>query len=624
MLGNSNYIDLTGQMEEVFDSKIQQISFVSEDKVKEIVAEAKIEPVETGVYLKKTEAAETYSNKSHTHSVLDNISVESIKTNNNLFQINAGANYDGYVVLRANHDTGGSIYIRQFDTKGTQRNSLTLLDNNGNMHAPKNFSTYTLTVRKDADINGNLNINGDLYVKGVKIDGSGGGTVEIPDVINKNLSITGNLTTEGQIVSSNKTHTLGNFTIIDKQTIRFFNPSMLENNKCYIELGKELNGSDGSFWIHYVYPGVAGLGFQGDMNMIKFTYADKKVDINANLYVKGDVDISSAEYVYGPGFQMNSTEISLFKELNCENTGAYFGGNVNIDGDLYVNGVKIDGSNGGSGTTTIPDRINKSITISGDLTVNGDVDISSAEYLYGPGFQMNSNEISLFKELNCENTGAYFGGNVGIGGDLTLNSATLKAQQGNILYTSTAALPSFSIGDVIYLQYLKSTNMSKGIISIAGLQISSESGSTNQTLKILGDVNVVGKLTSNNSTTITHKTNVQGEIGTFCETNGGIYDKYDEITETDCICQVVQSNTLNSRIVGIITDKDQFASHGDVLVKIVPGTYHLGDILCPDITGKARIATETELQYMMLHAIPRPKITSLDTKIEGTVACFIV
>ena len=47
-------------------------------------------------------------------------------------------------------------------------------------------------------------------------------------------------------------------------------------------------------------------------------------------------------------------------------------------------------------------------------------------------------------------------------------------------------------------------------------------------------------------------------------------------------------------------------------------------ILCPDISGKARKATDTELQYMMLHAIPRAKITSLDTKIEGTVACFIV
>jgi hypothetical protein len=130
---------------------------------------------------------------------------------------------------------------------------------------------------------------------------------------------------------------------------------------------------------------------------------------------------------------------------------------------------------------------------------------------------------------------------------------------------------------------------------------------------------------SSTSQTITHSTNViNAEIGTFCETNGGIYDKYSKIDNTDCICQVVPSNTLNAKIVGIVCSENQFASHGDVLVKVVPGTYKLGDILVPDITGKARVATETELQYMMLHAIPRPKITSLDTKIEGVVACFIV
>ena len=136
------------------------------------------------------------------------------------------------------------------------------------------------------------------------------------------------------------------------------------------------------------------------------------------------------------------------------------------------------------------------------------------------------------------------------------------------------------------------------------------------------------------SQTITHETNVLGltmdglyrnaEIGTFCETNGGIYDGYEKIDSTDCICQVIQSSTLNAKIVGVITSENQFASHGDVLMKVVPGTYKLGDILAPDITGRARVATETELQYMMLHAIPRPKITSLATGIENTVACFIV
>ena len=145
----------------------------------------------------------------------------------------------------------------------------------------------------------------------------------------------------------------------------------------------------------------------------------------------------------------------------------------------------------------------------------------------------------------------------------------------------------------------------------------------NGEIEFRSNVNFTGSVSGLNET-ITHKTNCDGEIGTFCETNGGIYDGYEKIDTTDCICQVIQSTTLNAKIVGVITSENQFASHGDVLMQVVPGTYKLGDILAPDITGRARVATETELQYMMLHAIPRPKITSLNTGIANTVACFIV
>ena len=40
MLGQGNYIDLTGQMEDVFDSKIQQINFLTEENVKDKIEEA--------------------------------------------------------------------------------------------------------------------------------------------------------------------------------------------------------------------------------------------------------------------------------------------------------------------------------------------------------------------------------------------------------------------------------------------------------------------------------------------------------------------------------------------------------------------------------------------------------
>jgi hypothetical protein len=125
--------------------------------------------------------------------------------------------------------------------------------------------------------------------------------------------------------------------------------------------------------------------------------------------------------------------------------------------------------------------------------------------------------------------------------------------------------------------------------------------------------------------TITHQTNLTGELGTFCESTGKIYDKYEHITHVDCICQVQTATTLNKKIVGIICSEDEFASHGDVYVKVndINGL-EIGDILCPDENGYGRKASETDLMYMMLHAIPRPKITCLDTAFEGYVACFLV
>ena len=112
--------------------------------------------------------------------------------------------------------------------------------------------------------------------------------------------------------------------------------------------------------------------------------------------------------------------------------------------------------------------------------------------------------------------------------------------------------------------------------------------------------------------------------GTFCETTGKIYDKYKEIGPTDCICQVKQSTSLNKKIVGIITSEKDFASHGDVLVRVnsLEGL-EVGDILIPDSTGFARKAAESELMFIMMYGIPLVKITSLETGIENMVATFI-
>ena len=67
MLGNSNYVDITGQIEEVFDEKIQQIPIATteyvEDRIQEITeAQGTFDPA----------ILNDYALANHTHSTINN------------------------------------------------------------------------------------------------------------------------------------------------------------------------------------------------------------------------------------------------------------------------------------------------------------------------------------------------------------------------------------------------------------------------------------------------------------------------------------------------------------------------------------------------------------------------
>ena len=356
------------------------------------------------------------------------------------------------------------------------------------------------------------------------------------------VSANGDATLPGSLTATNKYHQMGNLSI-DEDVFRFFNADMKDQDKCYFEIGKGLNKTTGNegFWITYTFPGITELGFQGAIDMMKFTYDGRKIDINGDLTVAGEININK---IKASNVTVNGGALYF---LNM-NTGDWVGRIAEcsiVGGSKEVIHLMVEHY---EHRMTLLDE-NGDTTLPGSLTVSGDLNVPNIATV---GSLMMSNEDS--------------GRNVR-------------------LYCSDVGIGVYDSKKGKYYTLWNANNVSE---------------------------------------TITHTTNVTGEIGTFCETNGGIYDGYDNITETDCICQVVQSSTLNNRIVGVITSPNQFASHGDVLMKVVPGTYKLGDILAPDITGRARVATDTELQYMVIHAIPRPKITSLATGIENTVACFIV
>lgn len=579
MLGNSNYVDITGQIEEVFDEKIQQIPIATteyvEDRIKEITeAQGVFDPA----------ILDDYALVGHTHSTI----------NNNL---NVSGSLNGYTIGTSDtSDNKGCIptidkthgildigrfidfhYPEKYPEAGDwcvrlqcdTGNKLALYgpSSTDGAHMSIHFNTAkdgTTIVKDNLQVDKNLTVNGDI--KGVNINATDFHTRYAIYFKRDNI-----LTDYGRIYmhGSGENGSLEIATSDDNTEpiyVRQYNSNSTTNP--WTRVVNELTLLDASGNSSFPHD----LNISGDLYVkgVKIDNLEIPSTINKSLTINGDLDITG-DYMTAPGFMVNGEEFFVSRYINCESNGAYFGGDVKIEGDLTVNGVKIEG---GGGTVEIPSTIDKDLTLAKNLTLNGKLIMKN----YGidwdqVGFTASGPCLLIHTEDYCN-----------INGELRVSSGA----------------------------------------NITGTLKVSNDATLNKNLTVAGKLTVNGTEITGNQT-ILHKTDViSGEIGTFCETNGGIYKGYDKIDTTDCICQVQQSTTLNTKIVGIITSSDHFASHGDVLVKIVPGTYHLGDILCPDISGKARKATDTELQYMMLHAIPRPKITSLDTKIEGTVACFIV
>ena len=146
--------------------------------------------------------------------------------------------------------------------------------------------------------------------------------------------------------------------------------------------------------------------------------------------------------------------------------------------------------------------------------------------------------------------------------------------------------------------------------------------------------------TINGSQTITHKTEGYGDLtpGLFCESTGEIYymkprEKSDgEIIPwcafEDAICKIKKAESLNKNIVGIITHVDnefvRFATHGDILIRVIPGSYSLGDIIVPTNGGLGKKATSEEIMNCITLGIPRVKVTATTTKFSDCVAGMIL
>jgi hypothetical protein len=161
-------------------------------------------------------------------------------------------------------------------------------------------------------------------------------------------------------------------------------------------------------------------------------------------------------------------------------------------------------------------------------------------------------------------------------------------------------------------------------------------GSKQYNVSISGSGTTI-QLTATNSQTITHCTNIVGfkpdQIGCFAETTGELADVYgvDYVPTmdraTDAICKVRHCKSFTPKIVGIITDYNQYSSHGDILCRCVNDDqfsikYEVGDLLFPDETGLCRVATHEEKLLCAIDQVCLPKITWTMPDSEF-VGCFL-
>ena len=353
----------------------------------------------------------------------------------------------------------------------------------------------------------------------------------------------------------------------------------------------------------------------GKINMYKPVEINKAVQINNTLNV-GKLKITPSD---SDNYSMLSLNDEYFMSFNANDDSTVLYKNVNARGNLVaagqVNANAFETKNYIKFTNDTVSNDYAYIQLKGTEANAGELEIATCDDATEPIYvrQYSGNRTTLKRTLALLNTlgNTQIPGNLHCYGNITCdNIATFKM----VHKDADAWGPVADIGFFRICNGKKTNNEAQNFSYIR------HTSNNEQNIMTLSSN---GIKINKSAMTVIHTTNVHGEIGTFCETTGELSDMWVREDNTDCICQVKTSTSLNPRIVGIICKEDTFASHGDVLVRIVPDNYELGDILVPTENGYGRKATEEEELYMMRKAIPRPKITSLNAP-EGFIATFLV
>ena len=624
-------------------------------EVKDVEQDVKIAEVESEVndrYTKKEvdDKFENFIIKDHTHTKFDNNLTINGALNVNTFRIQpTGNNYiwfglNSKGIFSVNHDTG----LNQFYEPWTFNKNLTLNGalNNYNIGTTNKDANYkahkfiptviedgVMEIGKYIDFHEYANASSEAHDYKVRLESNNGQLVTSGNMLvkgwltcNSSLTVKGAVDIDKWLTARSGVDIAGNLGVLGTSTIgpetsakytlvhdyknddRIVNPSTLiyDSNKVYV---KNEFFTEGFYFIIYLgkslynIPAWSRLAVNIEVTINNTTYpisynidftatpADVVAKYNDNI---ARYFITTLESSYEVRHQIicatgNQKVTFNFINLNVQT----------ITPPIYP--VTISDSNitiGGQLTLKSPTVQNDygRIKLLGNSINDGSLEIATADDGNEPIYvrQYSGNFVTVKRTLTLLDKS----GNTIIPGDLTVTNA--------LWFTNPSVkMDSFTYSGTDGIRI-------HGRISVTGAA------------SFDSDIWCKGKKVNSNET-VTHTTNVVGEIGTFCESTGDIYDGYEHVSHTDCICKVRTSTSLNKRIVGIICSEDEFASHGDVYVRVndINGL-EVGDILCPDENGYGKKADEAELMLMVLHAIPRPKITSLDTAFEGYVACFLV
>ena len=362
------------------------------------------------------------------------------------------------------------------------------------------------------------------------------------------------------------------------------------------------------------------------LDLIEWSYQSQTV---YNIFLADDTTIiyaisSSPAYNSNAILQFDSSSAVLIKSQDMEVMGINSDGDttiygyLNLEGGTSLNHSDLNNINGGTYHLSSSEyaKVQQLSAHNIGPPATGGATWSFIPVVEASAGIMEIGKYSDFHNISNDGIDYYARLYANTSNTLTLTNGTLNAATFSATGSMRAPLIKNNVsgGSLLYRNFADTTLM---------------------TIDNTGNVLIAGTLTQNGgSNTITHTTQSPDptlEEGIFVETIGEIFYEDDfvrtyvrstddcrenengeTITETipknpyeNCICKIKRALSLNKNIVGVLTSVNpvKFATHGDVLIKVISDTYNLGDILIPTIDGYGKKATSGEIydsQFMMI------------------------